>query len=287
MKIRKAILPVAGLGTRFLPATKAQPKEMLPVFDTPSIQFIVEEAVKAGIREFIVVTGGEKHAIENHFAKNSKLESLLRQRGREKELEMVEHISNMAHFSFVRQEEPLGDGQAILCADDFIDKNESVVVLFGDDIVDNGDGKNAVQQILDVYDETQNPVVLLEQIDKKDSKKYGMVELDEANKITNLVEKPDPADALSDLGVVGKFILTPKLLKVLRKTMPDGGGEIRLSNAVRDYIKKGGDVQGKILEGRRFDTGDKIGFLKATLHYALKKENGAAKEALREFLEKE
>jgi UTP--glucose-1-phosphate uridylyltransferase len=287
MSIKKAILPVAGLGTRFLPATKAQPKEMLPVFDTPSIQFIVEEAVKAGIKEFIVVIGGSKHSIEDHFAPNIELEMILKQRGRVEELKTVQNISNMAHFSYVRQEEPLGDGHAILCADDFIDKDESVVVLFGDDIVDNEGGKNAVQQILDVYKETLNPVVLLEKIDKAQSKKYGMVELDNDQKITNLVEKPDPADAPSDLGVVGKFILTPKLLKTLRTTMPDEGGEMRLSNAIRDFIVKGGDVRGKILEGKRFDTGDKIGFLKATLHYALKKENGAAKKALKEFLEAE
>ncbi len=287
MKIKKAILPVAGLGTRFLPATKAQPKEMLPIFDTPSIQFIVEEAVKAGITEFIVVIGSSKHSIEDHFAPNMELEMILKQRGKNEDLKTVQHITNLAHFSYVRQEEPLGDGHAILCADNFIDKDESVIVLFGDDIVDNEGGKNAVQQILDIYKETKDPVVLLEQIDKSQSEKYGMVEVDSENKITNLVEKPNPADAPSDLGVVGKFVLTPALLKTLRTTMPDSGGEMRLSNAVRDYIKQGGDVRGKILEGVRFDTGDKIGFLKATLHYALKKENGAAKKALKEFLEKE
>jgi UTP--glucose-1-phosphate uridylyltransferase len=286
MKIRKAILPVAGLGVRFLPATKAQPKEMLPIFDTPSIQFIVEEAVKAGIEEFIVVIGGSKHSIEDHFAPNKELELILAQRGKIAELEAVRNISKMAHFSYVRQEEPLGDGHAILCADDFIDKGESVVVLFGDDIVDNEGGKNAVQQILDVYKETKAPVVLLEKIDKSQSGKYGIVELDN-NKITSLVEKPSPKDARSDLGVVGKFILTPPLLKTLRTTMPDKGGEMRLSNAIRDYIVQGGDVRGQILEGKRFDTGDKIGFLKATMHYALKKENGLVKKALQEFLEAE
>ncbi len=287
MKIRKAILPVAGLGIRFLPATKAQPKEMLPIFDTPSIQFIVEEAVKAGIEEFVVVIGGSKHSIEDHFAPNKELELILEQRGKTAELETVRNISKLAHFSYVRQEEPLGDGHAILCADDFIDKGESVVVLFGDDIVDNEGGKNAVQQILDVYEETKAPVVLLEKIDKSQSEKYGIVELDNNKKITSLVEKPNSADAPSDLGVVGKFILTPPLLKTLRTTMPDAGGEMRLSNAIRDYIVQGGDVRGQILEGKRFDTGDKIGFLKATMHYALKKENGAVKKALKEFLELE
>ncbi len=287
MKIKKAILPVAGLGTRFFPATKAQPKEMLPIFDKPSIQFIVEEAVKAGVDEFIVVTGGSKHSIEDHFAPNRELEMILQQRGQLDKLDIVRKISHMANFSYVRQEEPLGDGHAILCADNFIDKNESVVVLFGDDIVDNGEGLNAVQQILDIYEKTKDPVVLLEKIDKAHAKKYGMVELDSDQRITSLVEKPNPEEAPSDLGVVGKFILTPKLLKTLRTTMPDSGGEIRLTNAIRDYIAQGGDVRGKILEGKRFDTGDKIGFLKATMHYALKKENGVVKKALREFLEAE
>ncbi len=286
MKIRKAILPVAGLGTRFLPATKAQPKEMLPIFDTPAIQFIVEEAAAAGIEEIIVITGPKKDVIGRHFERNPELEHFLRERGKTRALETVRRLSQLAHFTYVRQEEPLGDGHAILCASDLIEKNETVVVLFGDDIVDNGDGLNAVQQLLQVHEKKKEPVILLEKIDRSLSKKYGIVALDKKNRITKLVEKPEPQDAPSDIAVVGKFILTPKLFKILKSTMPGQDGEIRLANACQEYIRRGGDVYGKILEGTRFDTGDKIGFLKATLHFALKKENGAVKKTLREFLEK-
>ncbi len=285
--IRKAILPVAGLGTRFLPATKAQPKEMLPIFDTPAIQFIVEEAVHAGIKEIIIVTREEKGAIENHFERNLKLESSLRQRGKTRALEIVRHIWQMAHFTFVRQEEALGDGHAILCAKDFINPDEAVAVLFGDDIVDNPNGQNAIEQLLSVYEKVNSPVVLLEKIAPQDVQKYGIVEMAKDHQITNIVEKPEPKDAPSNIGVVGKFILTPQLFKLLRKTMPGADKEIHLVNTCRDFIKSGGKMYGKILEGRRFDTGDRLGFLKATLYFALKKENGKVKEILEDFLKRE
>ena len=287
MSIRKAVLPVAGLGTRFLPATKAQPKEMLPVFDTPAIQFIVEEAVDAGIKEIIIVTREEKGAIEHHFEKNSKLESSLRQRGKTRALEIVRHIYQMAHFTFVRQEEALGDGHAILCAKDFINPDEAFAVLFGDDIVDNPTGPNAVEQLLAMYEKTKSPVVLLEKVAPQDVSKYGIVEMKKDHQITNMVEKPAPEDAPSNIAVVGKFILTPQLFKVLRQTMPGPDKEIHLANTCHDFIKSGGKMYGKILEGKRFDTGDKLGFLKATLHFALKKENGKVRDILTEFLKRE
>lgn len=292
-KIKKAILPVAGFGTRFLPATKAQPKEMLPIFDTPAIQFIVEEAVAAGIEDIIIVTGRGKRAIEDHFDANFELEHILRAKGKEKELEQVRQISSLANFIYVRQPMPKGDGHAILCAKSLIEKDEAVVVLFGDDIVDNQGGQNATQQLISVYEQKKSPVVLLEEVPLEDVQKYGIVGWEGkglVGKINDYVEKPIPADAPSNLGVVGKFVITYEILELLEKTSPHQDGEIRLANAFKDYLSRGGDLHAKVLEGRRFDTGDKLGFLKATLHFALKKENshaGKVLEALKEFLEKE
>ncbi|MCF7830459.1 UTP--glucose-1-phosphate uridylyltransferase [Candidatus Gracilibacteria bacterium] len=286
MRIKKAILPVGGLGTRFLPATKAQAKEMLAVFDKPVIQFIVEEAVESGVEDIVFVTGPGKTAIENHFNRNEELELLLQKNKKEKELAMVKKITNLANFSYTRQEEPLGDGHAILCALDFLKKDESVMVLFGDELVDNNGGLNAAQQMLEVYEKTGDPVVLLGEVDKEETHKYGIVEL-EGNIITSIVEKPSPENAPSNLGIVGKYILTPKLLKNLKTTMPGTDGEIRLANTIKDYIQNGGVVRGCQMQGKRFDTGDKIGFLEATLHYALKKENGKAKQILQRFLEED
>ncbi len=290
MKIKKAILPVAGFGTRFLPATKAQPKEMLPIFDMPAIQFIVEEAVEAGIEDIIIVTGRGKRAIEDHFDANFELEQALKGKGKEKELEMINKISNLANFIYVRQSQPLGDGHAILRARDLIGENEPVVVLFGDDIVDNPSGINATQQLIEIYEQTKNPVVLLDRVLKTEVNKYGIVEWDEKEKnsgmINSIVEKPSIETAPSDLGIVGKFILTPEVFKVLEKTNPGEDGEIRLSNAFIDYLGQDGALQGRILEGQRFDTGDKLGFLKATLYYALKNENHKIGNNLREFFDK-
>lgn len=286
-RIRKAILPVAGMGTRFLPATKAQPKEMLPVYDTPAIQFIVEEAVKAGIEDIIIITGRGKRAIEDHFDANFELEYALDQKGKHAELDLIRQIGQMANFVYVRQPQPLGDGHALLCAKDLIGEDESVVVLFGDDLVDNPGGPNAVEQLLLLYHETGDPVVLLERIDPKDSKKYGIADGEITGDrclIQNFVEKPTPQEAPSNLGVVGKFILTPEIFRRLERAQACGDGEIRLANGFMEYLQEGGVLRGKVLEGTRFDTGDKLGFLKATLHYALKKENGNVAPALKSFL---
>lgn len=289
--VTKAILPVAGMGTRFLPATKAQPKEMLPIFDTPAIQFIVEEAVNAGITDIIIVTGRNKRAIEDHFDTNFELEYALKERGKEKELKLVQDISNLANIAYVRQNQPLGDGHAILCADHLIEDDEPVVVLFGDDIVDNPGGPNAVQQLLEVYEETKNSVVLLEEIDMKESYKYGIVGFDQImEKTVNIkayVEKPAPSLAPSNLGVVGKYIITPEIMAHLRETKIGNDGEIRLANAFAKVLSNGGHISGRILEGVRFDTGDKLGFLKATLHFALQTENYSAAKALQAFLQSE
>ncbi len=287
-KIKKAILPVAGFGTRFLPATKAQPKEMLPVFDTPAIQYIVEEAIDAGIEDIIIVTGRTKRAIEDHFDANFELEHSLEQKGKTKELEMVQKISDMANFIYVRQPKPKGDGHALLCAESLVAEDEPVVVLFGDDLVDNQGGKNAVQQMMEVYEETGDSVVLLEQVPEERISQYGVVDYktksDAYGLVSRFVEKPKPAEAPSDLGVIGKYILTPDIWKKLKTCKPSPDGEIRLANAFESHLESGGEIMGRILEGERFDTGDKLGFLKATIHFALKKESKPVKEALLDFV---
>jgi len=279
MKIKKAILPVAGFGTRFLPATKAQPKETLPIFDTPAIEFIVRELVESGIEDIIVITGREKRAIEDYFDRNGDLERLLEQKGKLAELEQVRAISDLANFAFVRQDLPLGDGHAILQAKKFIESDESVVVCFGDDLVDNPGGKNAIQQLLEIHDSTPDPVVLLERVPPEAVEKYGIVEMQDG-KITSLVEKPKPENAPSNLGVVGKFILTPEIFHQLDTIQSPADGEIRLTSALEAHFRTGGTLRGRVLDGVRFDTGDKIGFLKATLHFARKKDPAGVREVI-------
>jgi len=279
MKIKKAILPVAGFGTRFLPATKAQPKETLPIFDTPAIEFIVRELVESGIEDIIVITGREKRAIEDYFDRNGDLERLLEQKGKLAELEQVRAISDLANFAFVRQDLPLGDGHAILQAKKFIESDESVVVCFGDDLVDNPGGKNAIQQLLEIHDSTLDPVVLLERVPPEAVEKYGIVEMQDG-KITSLVEKPKPENAPSNLGVVGKFILTPEIFHQLDTIQSPADGEIRLTSALEAHFRTGGTLRGRVLDGVRFDTGDKIGFLKATLHFARKKDPDGVREVI-------
>ena len=274
-KITKAILPVAGFGTRFLPATKAQPKEMLPVFDTPAIQFIVEEAAAAGIEDIIIVTGRNKRSIEDHFDANSELEAALECRGKNEELDAVRKISGLANFIYVRQPSPLGDGDAILQAKNLIGEDEAVVVLFGDDLVDPPKGGfNAVEQLISVYEKTKSPVVLLDEVAPAEVHKYGIVCGDitrgRAGKISHFVEKPTAEAAPSNLGVVGKFILTRDMFDVLENVDPHFDGEVRLANAFVDYLGMGKSLYGKILDGVRFDTGDKVGFLRATVHFARK-----------------
>jgi len=289
--IRKAILPVAGFGTRFLPATKAQPKEMLPIFDTPAIEHIVREAVAAGIEDIIIVTGRGKRAIEDHFDANFELEYALTEKKKFKELEIVQKLSNMANFVYVRQPQPLGDGHALLCAQSLVEEDEAVVVLFGDDIVDNEGGKNAVQQLIDVYEATGESVVLLEQVPDERVDQYGIVDYAKVDEnhgvISRFVEKPKLADAPSNLGVIGKYVLTPNIWQKLKHTKPGPDGEIRLANAFADHLEADGKIYGRILEGQRFDTGDKIGFLKATLHFALKQETEIAKATIKEFIAKQ
>lgn len=272
-KITKAILPVAGFGTRFLPATKAQPKEMLPVVDKPVVQYLVEEAVASGIEEIIFVTGRGKRAIEDHFDVSYELENTLVEKNKQDLLEAVRRISNLAKFSYVRQPVPMGDGHALLCAKHLINKGEAVAVLFGDDIVDND--VPALRQLLDVYEKYQDPVVGLVQVPMSEVSKFGVVDslhLDErTHQLKSFVEKPKQEDAPSNLAAVGKYVITWEVLQAL-ETVKAGsvGGEVRLADAFVKMLQDNRPLYGYEFEGERHDCGDKFGFVRATIALGLK-----------------
>ncbi len=272
MHIRKAILPVAGLGTRFLPASKAQPKEMLAVVDKPVIQYIVEEAVAAGIEEIIFVTSIGKRAIEDHFDRNFELEYRLEQKGKKKELEQVGAIGRLAKFAFVRQTKPLGDGHAVLAALPFIDPNEPVAVLFGDDII-SGETP-ALAQLIQAYETYRDPIIALQEVPKNEVSSYGViggVEVeDRIWQISQFVEKPPEKKAPSNLIAVGRYVLTPDLLALLAEQEPGKDGEIRLADAFVTYLKKKRALYGCRFRGTRYDCGSKIGYLKAQVELGLK-----------------
>jgi UTP--glucose-1-phosphate uridylyltransferase len=269
MKIKKAIIPVAGFGTRFLPATKAQPKEMLPVVDKPVIQYLVEEAVASGIEEVIFITGRGKRAIEDHFDYSFELEYNLVEKGKKDLLKKVRNISEMASFAYVRQPKPLGDGHAILCAKKLIN-DEPVAVLFGDDLVDAN--VPCLKQLMAVFEKYHDSVVALEQVPKEEVFRYGVVSAAKIEprvfQIKDIVEKPKVREAPSNLIVIGKYIITPEVFEILEKKSK-GSGEIRLADALKELLKTK-PIYGYEFEGRRFDCGDKLGFLKATVEYGLK-----------------
>jgi UTP--glucose-1-phosphate uridylyltransferase len=272
MHIKKAIIPVGGMGTRFLPASKAQPKEMLAVVDKPIIQYIVEEAVASGIEEIIFVTSIGKRAIEDHFDRNFELEYRLQQKKKLQEYETVSSIGKLAKFAFVRQSKPLGDGHAVLSAVPFIEKHEPVAVLFGDDIID---GKvPALRQLMDVYEKYGDPVVSLHKVPKKMVPSFGVVDGQALDKrtwqVSRFVEKPKLAEAPSDLVVIGRYILTQEVLEILQKTKPGKDGEIRLANAFETYLKKNRALYGCIFDGVWYNCGNKLGFLMAQVELGLK-----------------
>ena len=272
MKIRKAIIPVAGMGTRFLPASKAQPKEMLAVVDKPIIQYIVEEAVASGIEEIIFVTSIGKRAIEDHFDRNFELEHRLQQKKKTKELEEISKIGKLAKFAFVRQNKPMGDGHAVLSALPFIDPSEPVAVLFGDDIID---GKvPALKQLMDVYDKYGEPVISLHKVPKAMVPSFGVIDGKKIDKntweISRFVEKPPLAEAPSDLVVIGRYILTPEVLSTLVKTKPGKDGEIRLAGAFETMLKQNKKLYGCVFDGIWYNCGNKLGFLQAQVELGLK-----------------
>lgn len=271
--VKKAIIPAAGLGTRFLPATKAQPKEMLPIVDKPTIQYIVEEAVASGIEDILIITGRNKRAIEDHFDKSLELEAQLAEKGKAELLKMVQHIGNMVDIHYVRQKEPLGLGHAIYCARKFIG-DEPFAVLLGDDIVESKEP--CLKQLMDVYDEYQYSVIAVQKVPEEDVKKYGIIAANKIKgniyRISDLVEKPEVKDAPSNLAVMGRYIISPRIFDFLEKTEPGTGGEIQLTDALKALCSCEA-IFALEFEGRRYDVGDKMGYLKATVEFALKRKD--------------
>jgi UTP--glucose-1-phosphate uridylyltransferase len=270
--IRKAIFPVAGFGTRFLPATKAQPKEMLPVVDKPVVQYLVEEAVASGIEEIIFVTGRGKRAIEDHFDVSYELEDTLVEKNKHDLLEAVQRISGLARFSYVRQPVPLGDGHALLQAAHLVDDDEAVLVIFGDCIYDSE--VPAAKQLMETYDKYHDPVIGLSEVDRVEVSKFGVIDgvaLDEMTyEVKGMVEKPKPEEAPSNLVAVGKYIITSEVFQVLASMKEGKSGEIRLADAFDVMLQNGQPLYGKKLSGEWLDTGDKFNFLKATIQLGLK-----------------
>jgi len=270
MKITKAVIPAAGLGTRFLPATKAQPKEMLPIVDKPAIQYIVEEAVASGIEDILIITGRGKRAIEDHFDRAVELELLLEEKGNGELLKMVREISNMADIHYIRQKEPKGLGHAIYCAKKFIG-NEPFAVLLGDDIVRSE--VPCLKQLINVYERYRVSILGVQEVKKEEVSRYGIVKIMDVNRnsvfeIEDLIEKPKPEEAPSNLAIMGRYILTPEIFEALGKTQPGAGGEIQLTDALKELRKKQ-SMFAYIFEGKRYDVGDKLGYLIATVEIAL------------------
>jgi UTP--glucose-1-phosphate uridylyltransferase len=282
MPITKAVFPAAGLGTRFLPATKASPKEMLPLVDKPLIQYVVEEAISSGIEEIIIITGRGKRAIEDHFDISFELEDILRQKGKKKLLAEVQKISNMLDICYVRQKEPSGLGHAILCARNLV-KGEPFAVLLGDDVIDAK--VPVLRQMLEVYYTYNAPVIAIQEVDRSQVSNYGIIKATRIEegiyRVTDMVEKPPVDDAPSNLAIIGRYILTPDIIELLKKTRPGSGKEIQLTDALRDLAKTR-PVYAYKFRGKRYDAGDKLGFLKATVEFALKNEEFG--EDFREYL---
>jgi len=279
-RVRKAVFPAAGLGTRFLPATKAQPKEMLPLVDKPIIQYGVEEAVASGASNIILVTGRGKNAIEDHFDVSVELESYLEARGKKDLLDEVRKISNLINFAYVRQGEPLGLGHAVLVTRDLVG-DEPFAVILADDVIDAE--PPALKQLIDVYERVQGPVLAVERVPMEDVSSYGViapdlsVDLGEGvYQVKDLVEKPPRSEAPSDLAIIGRYILTPDIFPALAATKSDRTGEIQLTNGLRELLKTR-PIYACEVKGVRHDTGNKLGFLKAVVYFALRRPDIAEK----------
>jgi len=267
--IKKAILPAGGLGTRFLPATKASPKEMLPIVDKPLIQYAVEEAQSCGIEDFIIITGKNKRAIEDHFDSAFKLEESLKRSGKKKLLDEINRLNGL-NFAYIRQREALGLGHAICCAGPFV-RDEPFAVLLSDDIIEPG--THLLRDMIDLYREYESPVLALERVPLSEVNKYGIVdgvkERENVYRINNLVEKPSPSEAPSDMAIIGRYILTSDIFETLEDVRPGKGGEIQLTDALFGLLKKR-QIYGYLFSGKRYDAGDKLGYLKATVDLALR-----------------
>ena len=283
MSVRKAVFPAAGLGTRFLPATKAQPKEMLPLVDKPAIQYVVEESVASGLDQIIIVTGRSKRSVEDHFDTAFELEHYLRERGKLEDLAQIQAISKLAEVSYVRQQEPLGLGHAILVARGLVGE-EAFGVFLGDDII-GGARVPCMRQLLDVYDKYDGPVIAVERVPRERIHQYGVIAgrniTGNVWEISDLVEKPKAEDAPSDLAIIGRYVLTPDLFPILAQTHADRRGEIQLTDGLRT-LRTRRPMYAVEFEGKRYDTGDKLGFLKATVEFALARPDLA--DAFRTYL---
>ncbi|WP_457626050.1 UTP--glucose-1-phosphate uridylyltransferase GalU [Persephonella sp.] len=282
-KVRKAVIPVAGFGTRFLPATKATPKEMMPIVDKPIIQYIVEEAVASGIDTIIFVTGRHKRAIEDHFDYAPDLEEALERAGKEELVNLVREVSNLANFIYIRQKEQLGLGHAILTAEPAVG-NEPFAVLLGDELIINHEYPG-LKQLIDVYKKFGKSVIGTTEVPKEETYKYGIVEgtfiEDNIRLVNYLVEKPEPEEAPSTSAIIGRYILTPNIFDALRKTPFGKGGELQLTDALMT-LRKDEVIYSKDLEGKRHDTGNKIGYIKAILDFALERED--TKDFMKELI---
>jgi len=286
-RIRKAVFPAAGLGTRFLPATKAQPKEMLVLVDKPVIQYGVEEAVQSGVDNIVIVTGRGKNAIEDHFDVAVELESYLEQRGKTAQLEEIRKITQLINVSYVRQGEPLGLGHAVLVTQNLVG-DEPFAVILGDDVIDAD--PPALKQMIDVFARVDGPVLAVERVPAEDVSSYGIVKIDEAapnlgrgvHRITDLVEKPRREEAPSNLAIIGRYILTPDIFASLKATTSDRTGEIQLTNGLR-HLLRSRPIYACEIDGVRHDTGNKLGFLKAVVYFALRRPDLA--EPFRKYLD--
>lgn len=277
--VRKAVIPAAGLGTRFLPATKATPKEMLPVVDKPAIQYVVEEAVAAGLEDILFVTGRSKRPLEDHFDRNYELEQVLESKGDFERLRLVRESTDLARIHYVRQGDPLGLGHAVLVSQQHVG-TEPFAVLLGDDLIDARDP--ILGRMIAIRNEFGGSVLCLMQVPRETISLYGCVSIDGEPingvvAVTDLVEKPDVADAPSDLAIIGRYILDPAVFAVLEETLPGSGGEIQLTDALRVMatmpLEQGGGVRGVIFDGRRYDTGDKLSYLQAVITLATQRQD--------------
>jgi UTP--glucose-1-phosphate uridylyltransferase len=276
MRVRKAVFPAAGLGTRFLPATKAQPKEMLPLVDKPIIQYGVEEALASGCDQIIIITGRGKSAIEDHFDVSYELEKMLEERGKTELLSIVRQISDMIHVAYVRQKEAMGLGHAVLMARELVG-NEPFAVLLADDVIDGK--KPCLRQMMDVFEESQCSIIATQEVNGPAISSYGVLDAqkiegkfnDRAFDVRSMVEKPKQEEAPSNLAIIGRYILTPTIFETLERTPLGAGGELQLTDGLRGLLGAGEKIYGYTFEGKRHDAGDKLGFLKATVEFALKR----------------
>lgn len=282
MKVRKAVIPAAGLGTRFLPATKAQPKEMLPIVDKPTIQYIIEEAVDSGIEEILIITGRNKESIENHFDKSIELEMQLERSGKLKELDIVRKISSMADIHYIRQKEPKGLGDAVSCAKSFVG-NEPFAVMLGDDVIDSE--VPCLKQLINCFNEYKTSILGVQKVNENDVMKYGIIKglyiKENVYKVKVLIEKPTIDEALSNIAILGRYIITPQIFEVLNNVKPGKNGEIQLTDALQQLISIEAMYACEFV-GNRYDVGDNLGLLQANIEFALKR--GDLREKLVKYI---